>query len=77
MFQLMASLCRPQDVDSPEMTFGEVVVRYGQYFKVNVSEPQATQVFHLRKQGPGEKVQEYLAALGQQGRVIFLILNAV
>jgi len=58
----MASLCRPQNVDSPEVTFAEILVRFDQSFKVNVSEPQATQAFHRRKQGPGEKAHEYLAA---------------
>jgi len=45
------------------MTFAEILVRFDQYFRVNVSEPQATQAFHRRKQAPGEKAQEYLAAL--------------
>jgi len=65
MFQLMAGLCRPQNVASPEITFAVIVVRFDQYFKVNVSERQATQAFHRRKQGPVEKAQEYLAALRQ------------
>ena len=65
MFQLMASLCRPQNVYSPEVTFADILVRSDQYFKVNVSEPQATQAFHRRKQNPGEKAQKYLAALRQ------------
>ena len=40
MFQLMASLCRPKDVDSPEITFAEIVVRFDQYFKVNRRPPK-------------------------------------
>jgi len=42
MFQVMASLCRPQNVDSPEITFAEILVRFDQFFKVNELKPTAS-----------------------------------
>ena len=67
MFQLMASFCRPKDVDDPEMTFAEILVLFDQYFRVNVSEPQATQAFHRRKQSPGEKSSGVLGRFTEVG----------
>ena len=34
---ILTILCGPQNVDSPEITFADTLVRFDQYFNVNMS----------------------------------------